>query len=121
VLYQGDQLRVQRQVAVLAAGAPLIIRLVRRGRQERLLTGARPGPGPARRGPAAPARQLRPRHPRHPAAPLPGHPGEIISNGNGITVKINRQAYSPVLRHADLPADTAVPWWGGRQLRFEFT
>ncbi len=48
-------------------------------------------------------------------------PGEIISNGNGITVKINRRAYSPVLRHADLPADTAVPWWGGRQLRFEFT
>jgi transposase len=48
-------------------------------------------------------------------------PGEIISDGNGITVKINRRAYSPVLRHADLPADTAVPWWGGRQLRFEFT
>jgi hypothetical protein len=48
-------------------------------------------------------------------------PGEIISNGNGITVKISRRAYSPVLRHADLPADTAVPWWGGRQLRFEFT
>ncbi|HEY1004936.1 MAG TPA: hypothetical protein VGD83_35410 [Streptosporangiaceae bacterium] len=47
-------------------------------------------------------------------------PGEIISTGAGITVKINRRAYSPVLRHADLPADTAVPWWGGRQLRFEF-
>ena len=47
-------------------------------------------------------------------------PGEIISTGTGITVKINRRAYSPVLRHADLPADTTVPWWGGRQLRFEF-
>jgi len=47
-------------------------------------------------------------------------PGEIISNGASITVKINRRAYSPVLRHASLPADTAVPWWGGRQLRFEF-
>ena len=47
-------------------------------------------------------------------------PGEIISNGDSITVKINRRAYSPVLRHASLPADTAVPWWGGRQLRFEF-
>jgi transposase len=47
-------------------------------------------------------------------------PGEIISTGTSITVKINRRAYSPVLRHADLPADTAVPWWGGRQLRFEF-
>ena len=38
----------------------------------------------------------------------------------GITVKINRRAYSPVLRGADLPADTTVPWWDGRQLRFEF-
>jgi len=47
-------------------------------------------------------------------------PGEIISTGDSITIKINRRAYSPVLRHASLPADTAVPWWGGRQLRFEF-
>jgi len=47
-------------------------------------------------------------------------PGEIISNGDSITVKINRRAYSPVLRHASLPADTTVPWWGGRQLHFEF-
>ena len=48
-------------------------------------------------------------------------PGEIISDGAGITVKINRRAYSPVLREADLPADTAVPWWDGRLLHFEFT
>ena len=47
-------------------------------------------------------------------------PGEIISTDGGITVKINRRAYSPVLRDADLPADTTVPWWGGRQLHFEF-
>jgi hypothetical protein len=47
-------------------------------------------------------------------------PGEIITDGTAITVKINRRAYSPVLRGADLPADTAVPWWGGRQLHFEF-
>jgi hypothetical protein len=47
-------------------------------------------------------------------------PGEIINDGTGITVKINRRAYSPVLRHAALPADTTVPWWDGRQLRFEF-
>jgi transposase len=47
-------------------------------------------------------------------------PGEIISDNTGVTVKINRRAYSPVLRHASLPADTAVPWWGRRQLRFEF-
>jgi hypothetical protein len=48
-------------------------------------------------------------------------PGEIINNGATITVKINRRAYSPVLRHTDLPADTAVPWWNGRRLHFEFT
>jgi hypothetical protein len=47
-------------------------------------------------------------------------PGEIISHGDSITVKINRRAYSPVLRKASLPADTTVPWWDGRQLRFEF-
>jgi hypothetical protein len=47
-------------------------------------------------------------------------PGEIINDGDRITVKINRRAYSPVLRHADLPDDTTVPWWGGRQLRFQF-
>jgi hypothetical protein len=47
-------------------------------------------------------------------------PGEIINNGASITIKVNRRAYSPVLRHADLPADTTVPWWAGRQLHFEF-
>ena len=47
-------------------------------------------------------------------------PGEIINDAGSITVKINRRAYSPVLRHASLPADTSVPWWGGRQLHFEF-
>jgi hypothetical protein len=47
-------------------------------------------------------------------------PGEIISNDDSITIKINRRAYSPVLRHADLPADTAVPWWGNRTLHWEF-
>ena len=45
-------------------------------------------------------------------------PGEIITTSDGITVKINRRAYSPVLRHASLPGDTTVPWWGGRQLRW---
>jgi hypothetical protein len=47
-------------------------------------------------------------------------PGEITTTSTGITVKINRRAYSPVLRHANLPGDTTVPWWGGRQLHFEF-
>jgi hypothetical protein len=44
---------------------------------------------------------------------FPDTPGEIISKGDTITVKINRRAYSPVLRHASLPADTTVPWRGG--------
>jgi hypothetical protein len=47
-------------------------------------------------------------------------PGEITSDPAGTTVKINRRAYSPVLRHASLPADTTVPWWNGRQLHLEF-
>ena len=47
-------------------------------------------------------------------------PGEITNQGTSITVKINRRAYSPVLRHAGLPEDAAVPWWGGRPLHFEF-
>ena len=47
-------------------------------------------------------------------------PGTIINSGDATTVRIDRRAYSPVLRQADLPADTAVPWWSGRQLHFEF-
>ncbi len=47
-------------------------------------------------------------------------PGEIINTADTITVKLNRRAYSPVLRSADLPADTTVPWWAGRRLRFDF-
>ncbi len=47
-------------------------------------------------------------------------PGEIINTDDTIIVKINRRAYSPVLRSANLPADTTVPWWGDRQLRFDF-
>ena len=47
-------------------------------------------------------------------------PGTIINTGSAITVRIDRRAYSPVLRQADLPADTTVPWWAGRRLHFEF-
>lgn len=28
-----------------------------------------------------------------------------------VTVHLDRRAYSPVLRTADLPDDTTVPWW----------
>jgi hypothetical protein len=47
-------------------------------------------------------------------------PGEIINHGDAITIRLNRRAYSPVLRQADLPAGTPVPWWGNRTLHYEF-
>ena len=46
-------------------------------------------------------------------------PGTIINEPGVVTVRIERRAYSPVLRQADLPAETTVPWWGNRRLRFE--
>jgi transposase-like protein len=47
--------------------------------------------------------------------------GTITTGGNQITVRIDRRAYSPVLRQASLPPDTNVPWWHGRRLHFEFS
>jgi transposase len=47
-------------------------------------------------------------------------PGQLITTNDTIIVRLDRRAYTPVLRHADLP-DTPVPWWGGRTLRYEFT
>jgi len=47
--------------------------------------------------------------------------GTITSNGDTITVTLNRRAYSPVLRQSDLRADTTVPWWQNRRLRYQFT
>jgi hypothetical protein len=47
-------------------------------------------------------------------------PGQITTTSDTLTVHLNRRAYSPVLRQADLP-DTPVPWWGGRTLRYDFT
>ncbi len=29
--------------------------------------------------------------------------------------------FSPVLRKADLPAATPVPWWGGKVIRYEIS
>ena len=46
--------------------------------------------------------------------------GEILNHGDQITVRLNRRAYSPVLRQADLPTVT-VPWWNNRQLNYQFT
>ena len=48
-----------------------------------------------------------------------GTRGEIITNGDVITIRLSRRTYSPVLRQADLPPATTVPWWGNRTLRYE--
>ena len=47
--------------------------------------------------------------------------GTITVTGDQITVRVDRRAYSPVLRQASLPPDTTVPWWHGRRLHFEFS
>jgi hypothetical protein len=47
--------------------------------------------------------------------------GTITVNGDQVTVRIDRRAYSPVMRQASLPPDTTVPWWHGRRLHFEFS
>ena len=46
--------------------------------------------------------------------------GEILNRGEQIIVRLDRRAYSPVLRQADLPTVT-VPWWGNRPLTYQFT
>ena len=50
----------------------------------------------------------------------PRYKGELRTSSDTITVRLDRRAYTPVLRQADLPHDTPVPWWGNRTLRFEF-
>ncbi|MDP9208441.1 MAG: hypothetical protein M3O65_08065 [Actinomycetota bacterium] len=47
--------------------------------------------------------------------------GTITTTGDQVTVRIDRRAYSPVLRQANLPSDTTIPWWNGRRLHFEFS
>jgi hypothetical protein len=48
-----------------------------------------------------------------------GGGGTIINREDGIVVRLDRRTYSPVLRPADIP-QVAVPWWGGRTLRFDY-
>ena len=48
-------------------------------------------------------------------------PGTITTTADAITVRLDRRAYAPVLRTADLPNDTTVPWWGNRTLRYEIS
>ena len=45
--------------------------------------------------------------------------GEILKTDDTITARLDRRAYSPVLRSADLP-NTTVPWWGGRRLHLDY-
>ncbi len=52
---------------------------------------------------------------------FPETPGQIITSGNVITIRLERRAYSPVLRKASLPPATVIPWWGNRTLRYELT
>jgi transposase len=47
--------------------------------------------------------------------------GTITTDGDTITVTLNRRTYSPVLRQSDLRADTTIPWWQNRCLRFQFS
>ncbi len=47
-------------------------------------------------------------------------PGTITTTDDTVTVRLDRRAYSPVLRKADLPNNTTVPWWGNRTIRYEF-
>jgi len=45
--------------------------------------------------------------------------GVILTRHDTVTIRLDRRAYSPVLRSANLP-DTTVPWWGGRRLHLEY-
>jgi transposase len=47
-------------------------------------------------------------------------PGQIITTSDAITVRLERRAFSPVLRKASLPQDTRIPWLGGRTIRYEY-
>jgi hypothetical protein len=51
---------------------------------------------------------------------FPETPGQITTASEVITVRLERRAYSPILRKAGLPA-TTVPWLGNRTHRYEFT
>jgi transposase len=48
-------------------------------------------------------------------------PGQVITDGDTVIIRLERRAFSPVLRKAGLPAATPVPWWGGRMIRYEIS
>jgi hypothetical protein len=37
--------------------------------------------------------------------------GRILTSDDHITVRLARRAYTPILRQADLPKTTPIPWW----------
>jgi hypothetical protein len=51
---------------------------------------------------------------------FPETPGQIITTGDTITVRLERRTFSPVLRNASLPHATPVPWLGNRTIRYQF-
>lgn len=48
-------------------------------------------------------------------------PGTITTTDQAVTVRLDRRAHAPVLRQADLPNDTTVPWWDNRTLRYHIS
>jgi hypothetical protein len=46
--------------------------------------------------------------------------GHILQRHNQIIVRLDRRAYSPVLRQADLPPAITVPWLDNRTLHYEY-
>src|SRR5262249_11970240 len=48
-------------------------------------------------------------------------PGQIITTGATTTIRLERRAYSPVLRKASLPAGTRIRWLGNRAINYEFS
>jgi hypothetical protein len=45
--------------------------------------------------------------------------GHITIEPDQVTCRLNSRTYSPIMRTADLPP-IEIPWWNGRQLRFQF-
>jgi hypothetical protein len=46
--------------------------------------------------------------------------GILHTSDERVTVRLARRTYSPVLRHANLPQGTPIPWWDNRTLHYEF-
>jgi hypothetical protein len=46
-------------------------------------------------------------------------PGQITTTEDAITVRLERRAYTPVLRKTSLP-DTRIPWLGNRAIRYQY-